>query len=255
MDYQEFDSIKSKPNPGMFGGRGRPKKDNTALILSALVVGMVIIILLSVGLNLVDLKSPFGITGNTVLDTGKKATTSTKGAEVQTIKNIKFSAEVYGESFEVPADSLDVTVVAKEVQIISPTVDIIVSLDKPMVMEGFTGRMYWQDSMFILEGKMGKYLADAVKINWKADEDLKIRVLSGSVQTPQVSIPTFETIATGKVELADKVTLTPNKDLLSLDHYRGSLKVVVDDSQAKVIMGGTCEDITLGNEQLTFNVE
>jgi hypothetical protein len=252
MEYQELDSI--KPKPGMFGGRGRPKRDNTALVLSALVVGMIILILLSVALNLVDLKNPFGITGNTVLGMGKKNTTPAKGAEVETIKNIKFSAEVYGESFEVPADNLDVTIVAKEVQIISPTMDIIVSLDKPMVMQGFTGRMYWKDSMFILEGKMGKYLADAVKINWKADEDLKIRVLAGSVETAQVSIPSFETIATGKIELADKVTLTPNKDLLSLDHYRGSFKAVVEDSQAKAIMSGTVEDITLGNEQITFNV-
>jgi hypothetical protein len=255
MDYQEFDSIKAKAHPGMFGGRGRPKKDNTALILSALVVGMVILILLSAALNLVDLKNPFGITGNSVLDVGKKSPSSAaKNAEVKTIKNINFAAEVYGESFEVPADNLDVTVAAKEVQIISPTMDIVVSLPKPMVMEGFTGRMYWKDSMFILEGKLGKYLGDAVKINWKSDENIKIRVLAGSVETPQVNIPLFETIATGKVELADKVSLTPAKDLLSLDYYRGSFKAMIEDTQAKVIMKGTVEDITLGNEQITFNV-
>lgn len=253
MDFQELESGKSKQGHGGFGARPKPKRDNTAFILAGLVVVMVAIIVFSAALNLVDLKNPFGITGNSVLNKSSKPAQS-GAAEVKTIKNIQLSAEVYGESFEVPADGLDVSVVAEEVQIISSTMDIIVSLDKPMVLEGFTGRMYWKDTMFILEGKLGNYLADELKINWKADEDLKIRVLSGSIEAAQVSIPSFETIATGKIELSDKVTLSPKKDLLTLDHYRGSFKVEVGESQALVSMKGSAEDITLGNEQLSFNV-
>jgi hypothetical protein len=76
-----------------------------------------------------------------------------------------------------------------------------------------------------------------------------------SVEIPQVSVPAFETIATGTVSLADKVTLTPDKDLLKLDHYRGSFKAEVDDAQTKIFLKGATEDMTLGDEQLSFNVE
>lgn len=252
MDYQELEPKKSKQGHDAFAGK-RPKRDNSTFVLILLVLGMVAIIIVSAALNLVDLKNPFAVTGGSVLKEGTK-TTQTKGGEVKTIKNIQLSAEVYGESFEVPAEGLDVTIVANEVQIISSTMDIIVSLDKPMVMEGFTGRMYWKDTMFILEGKLGNYLSEELKINWKAEENIKIRVLSGSIETAQVSIPLFETVATGKIELSDKVSLTPKKDLLKLDHYRGSFKASVDESQALVTLKGSVEDITLGNEQLSFNV-
>jgi hypothetical protein len=150
---------------------------------------------------------------------------------------------------------VDVTVEADEVQLISPTLDIVDKPVEPVVIQAFTGRVFWKDGFFVLQGRMNRYESKSLEMNWNADQDVKIRILKGMVSIPQVSVPTFSTMATGTITLADKATFTADKDLLSLDHYRGSFRAEIDEDSAKVFLAGATEDMTLGNEQLSFNVE
>ncbi len=255
----EFEEFKQKEQKGFMGGKKHPARDNTGLALTMIVVLLVVIIVFSLALNLVPLSNPFGfVTGNVVANgssSSQKAADYQQTSEVKTIKNLKFSSDFATESFEIPIDNLDMEIEADELQIITPSTDITVSLEEPMTFEAFNGKLYWRDSMFILEGKMSKYLSDIIKMNWKTDEDVKIKINKGSVVISQISIASFESVVSGDIKMADKVTLTPAKDSLKLDHYRGYFKAVISDNEARVILDGAAEDMWLDSEQFSFSIE
>jgi hypothetical protein len=250
----EFEEYQRGGGRGIFGGKKRQGKDNN-LILGLVVVALVAIIVLSLAFNLIPLKNPFGmITGYAVANVSK-GTNYQSSTEVKTIKNIKVSSDFAAEAFQVPIENRDLTINARELQIITTTTDITVALDKPMSFEAFNGRLYWIDSMFILEGKMNKYLSDALKMNWKSEEDVKIRLIDGSVESSEISIPSFESTVSGTISVGDKVVVTASKDTLKLDHYRGNFKALVGDTETRVLLDGTVEGVTLGSRDLSFSVE
>jgi len=253
----EFEEFKPKEQKGVFGGKKHPARDNTNLALGLIVVLLVVIIVFSLALNLIPFKNPFGlVTGNVISNaSGKLKTGTLQTTEVKTIKNLKISTDFATEAFEVPIENLDMAIVANELQLITPATDITVNLEKPIRFEAFSGRLYWRDSMFILEGKLNKYISEALQMNWKTDEDVKIRINRGSVEISQINIPLFESVVSGNIEIAEKITLTPTKDSLMLNHYRGYFKAVISENEVRVILDGAVEDMTLGSQEFSFNVE
>ena len=251
MGFEEYQGTGGR---GAFGGKKRLGRDKN-LILGLIVIALVAIIVLSLAFNLIPIKNPFSlITGYAVANISKGANYQ-PSTEVKTIKNIKVSTDFAAEAFQVPIENRDLTINAKELQIITTTTDITVALDKPMRFEAFNGRLYWMDSMFILEGKMNKYLSDTINMNWKSEEDVKIRLIDGTVETSEISIPSFESTVSGTISVSDKVVVTASKDNLRLDHYRGNFKAIVGESETRVLLDGTVEGVTLGSRDLSFSVE
>lgn len=176
-------------------------------------------------------------------------------SEIVKIKTIKIYTDVYTEDFQIPIDNLDLTIEAEDVEILTPSADITIKLEKPMVFEAFTGTLNWRNSMFTLEGQLNKYLTDLVQINWKTAEDVKIRIKNGKVSISQINIASFSSVVNGEVRLAEKATLNPNKDLLTLKNFRGSLTSVVEDIQTKLTLDGTVDNISLGSQEFNLNID
>ncbi|OGM02108.1 hypothetical protein A3K72_03965 [Candidatus Woesearchaeota archaeon RBG_13_36_6] len=230
-----------------------PKKKRLIMIGA---VSLVIILLL-----VVLVKSPLfkgvrdTITGMVIgSETGEGEAEAEAEAEADVIKTIKVYTELYSEDFQVPIDNLDLTIEAKEIEIITPSADIIISLEEPMVFEAFTGTVNWRNSIFTLEGQLNKYLTNLVQINWKTAEDVKIRVKQGKVSISQINIASFGAVVSGDIKLADKATLSPVKDLVTLKNFRGSLTAVVEDMQTKLVMDGTIDNIYLGSQEFDLNI-
>ena len=235
-----------------------PKKKKL-LFLGA--VSLVILLLL-----VILVKSPVfkgvrdTITGNVIgpiIGSEKKGAEAEAEAEseVAKIKTIKIYTDVYTEDFQIPIDNLDLTIEAEDVEIITPSADITIKLEKPMVFEAFTGTINWRNSMFTLEGQLNKYLTDLVQINWKTAENVKIRVKNGKISISQINIASFGSVVSGEVRLAEKATLNPNKDLLTLKNFRGSLTSVVEDIQTKLTLEGTVDNISLGSQEFNLNID
>lgn len=175
--------------------------------------------------------------------------------EVKVIKTVAIHTDMYLEDFQVPIDNLDLTIKAEEVNIIMPSADITLTLEEPMVFESFTGTINWRNSMFTLEGQLTKYLNDLIKINWKTAEDVKIRVKQGEVSISQINIGSFAGVVSGEIKLGDKVTITPDKDLVTLHGFRGSFTSVVEDVQTKLILDGDIDNILLNSKEFELNID
>lgn len=170
------------------------------------------------------------------------------------IKNIKILTDMYSENFQIPVDNLDLTIEAQKVDIIMLSADITLTLEEPMVFESFTGTINWRNSMFTLEGQLQKYLTDLIEINWKTHEDVKIRVKEGSVSISQINIASFGSVVSGEIKLAEKVTINPNKDLVTMNEFRGSVTSVVEDIQTKLIFDGYIDTIFVDSEEFELNI-
>lgn len=171
------------------------------------------------------------------------------------IKTIIIYTNMYAEDFQIPIDNLDLKIEAEEVDLIMPSADITLTLEEPMVFEAFTGTVNWRNSMFTLEGQLNKYLTDLIEINWKTAEDVKIRVKQGRVGISQINIASFGAIASGEIKLAEKATLNPSKDLVTLKNFRGSLTAVVEDMQTRLILDGAINKIFFGSEEFDLNID
>ena len=170
------------------------------------------------------------------------------------INTVSIHSEMYLEDFQVPIDNLDLTIEAEEVDILMPSADITLTLEEPMVFEAFTGTLNWRDSMFTLEGQLTKYLNKLIKINWKTAEDVRIRVNHGVVSISQINIGTFSGVVSGEVKLGDKVTINPEKDLVTLKGFRGSFRSVIEDIQTQIILDGNIDNIFVNSKEFELNI-
>ncbi|MFH1399143.1 MAG: hypothetical protein ABIG95_03450 [Candidatus Woesearchaeota archaeon] len=169
-------------------------------------------------------------------------------------QSIRLVSEIMPEEFVIPIDNLDVTIKAKQVDILSTSADISLNLEQPMVFEAFKGQLSWRNSILTLEGQLSKHLSSVVKINWKNDEDVRIRVQSGQVSAATIDIQLFESVVSGTIKLGDKLSLITAKDSVSIGDYRGKMTCNIDDQQAKLILDGYAGDFSLNNEEFEVNI-
>jgi hypothetical protein len=244
---------------GLLDGSNNRRYDDTSVVITVLVGLLFIVLVVFVAFKVQPIGNAMGaITGNTIFGAkvAKPIVTPnvTAPAEIKTIKNIAIQTNILTDSYEIPINNLDLELSAEECEIITPSADINVKLQKPMTFKGFTGTLKSQESSFYLIGKLNNYLTDIVKINWKTNEDLQIRVVKGSVQINQIEIPHFDTMATGDIMVGGKASLSPSKDPLKLDYFRGVFNSTIVNNQSRLMLKGTAESMSLGSQDYSFNI-
>jgi hypothetical protein len=159
------------------------------------------------------------------------------------------------ERFTLPIHNMDLTIKADAIDILTPSADISLMLEEPMVFEAFSGSLNWENSLFTLDGQLASYFSELVKINWKTDEEIKVRVTKGEVIVSKLSLPSFESIVSGEAKLDNKLALFPEKERLIIDKYRGDLTAVVSDNSCKLLMNGTIQDIVFASQNFDVNID
>ncbi|MBS1266983.1 MAG: hypothetical protein MAG795_00953 [Candidatus Woesearchaeota archaeon] len=154
------------------------------------------------------------VLGDNLLEISKQESDSSLDQPDKVEKSlINSQIDMVVEEFSLPINELDVIIKAKQVDILTHTADISLTLDGPMEMQAFNGKLQWENSMLTLSGQLDKHLSEQVEINWKAQDDVEIRVIKGTVKVSQLSISSFESIVSGQINIGEKVTqnaLGPN---------------------------------------------
>ncbi len=236
------------------------KTHTKTIIVAAVIVSLIVLLAVFVSSpifsNLKQAVTGKAVSGEDVLEAFGQSNSIDGSATGDVEKSlINTRIDMLTQEFGLPINNLDVTIKAKQVDILSPDADISLTLSEPMELQAFNGNLEWKNSMLTLSGQLDKHLSDEVKINWKATDNIQIHVMQGTVKVSQLSIEEFNSVVSGEIVIWEKVTLNPEKDIVTIKNFRGTFTTEVGEDQARLILDGHLDKLFLGSQEFNLNIE
>lgn len=172
----------------------------------------------------------------------------------QTITNINLKADIKPENYEIALSNIDVELNAESLLIVTDAMDIEISLKGPITLKDFRGYAVWKDSTFYLEGQLYEYLSDYIKIDWKTQQSMKVKINDGTITINKVVLDSWDVVVSGDIGIDSKMTLNLDKERIYIKDYKGPFEVSINNSINNIKLDGTTSLFSAETENFDIDV-
>lgn len=201
-------------------------------------------------------ETPNGIEGlEGDISTGDYKEASDDSGELPTVlEDIKISGKLELQEYELNLNNIDMFLESESLVVVTPALDIEINPTEPISLKGFSGKLSWKNSQLELRGELGKYLSKYITLNWKEQQESVLKINNGRISINKIQIPLFDVIASGRLDIREKLSLNLNLDTLIIENYEGSFETENRENKNIVVIDGEVTAFKTKIEGMEVNV-
>jgi len=154
------------------------------------------------------------------------------------LKNIRLNADIELQSYKLDLNNIDMSIDAKSLIVVTPSVDLEINPEEEINLQSFTGELEFSDGKLMLSGELDKYLSNYLTMKFKNTEEQMILMINqGTIKIGKIEIDKLEAVATGKIGL-NQMTIWPNLETVTFEDYEGSFETKMEYDKNLVSLTG-----------------
>ncbi|MBI2549303.1 hypothetical protein HYW21_08190 [Candidatus Woesearchaeota archaeon] len=248
---------------------GSKSPDNKRTIITIVVALLLILLVGWASYAFITARGQAALTGEVVRNNGegqekasdnKESTLGELDAQTASTGNISkesligVSGSLSMASYKIPLLDKDIQILAEQISLENPQVDLQYTINDRMMLKGFTGDLIWSGSQIFLKGEVRETSSQGLNINWKNTKDITIRIGDGTMLIDKVRLAELQGIASGELMFNAKMKLSLENEEVTIKGYEGNLESKVAANKNTLQLSGKVQSFTSATNSFTVDV-